>query len=254
MTGAAPAGTRLGGTGESCQAKNDCASDLSCIANICRKLELSLSRTPKSCFRVECANKADCCATFAPNVNCETYRKNCEMDPIFCNTYRSLCECNRDCEEEQCVMAAAGCQTSAECTSAQTPFCLEGKCRQCDKDSACAGPGTKCVEGVCTAACAIDENCPPLHGCDNGVCVETGCKSDRECAFMQKNPLAVCRDSDCQVPCDTDSNCMGQQGEDGFQICEDGQCEFVGCESDAECRALLELDSQPGTTHAVCRE
>ena len=76
MMGTTSAETRLGGTGESCQAKNDCASDLSCIANICRKPELSLTRTPKSCFRVECANKADCCATFAPNVNCETYRRN----------------------------------------------------------------------------------------------------------------------------------------------------------------------------------
>jgi hypothetical protein len=248
-----PGATRLGGVGESCQAKNDCGADLACVGNMCRAVELTLSRTPKSCYRVECATDQDCCQGFTPNTNCEMYRTNCEVDPIFCNTYRTLCECSRECVEELCMVATPGCKSSAECTSAQTPYCLEGKCRQCDTDSACGATGQKCVEGVCTAPCRIDENCPALHSCMDGTCVETGCKSDRECAFMQKNPRAVCRDAQCSVPCDRDADCTGDEAADNFQVCDQGHCVFVGCESNGECRALLDLEAMPGNVKAVCR-
>ena len=104
------------------------------------------------------------------------------------------------------------------------------------------------------AACTIDENCPLLHTCKDGKCVETGCKSDRECAFMTKNPRGICSDGKCQIPCDTDSDCsVAADPTSAFQVCDTGQCVFVGCESDAECRALLGLENQPGTAHAVCR-
>jgi hypothetical protein len=188
-----------------------------------------------------------------PNANCATYKMNCDTDPIFCNTYRSLCECNKECMDEQCVAAAPGCMSNAECTSQQTPYCVDSKCRQCDTDSACPGAGNKCVEGVCMAACTIDENCPLLHACQAGACVDTGCKSDRECAFITKNSRAVCLETKCQAPCDVDADCAGDKNTKGFQVCEQGQCVFVGCETDVECRALLDLESQPGTAHAVCR-
>jgi hypothetical protein len=248
-----PSSSRFSGAGESCQAKNDCAADLSCLMGVCRVVNLSLGRTAKSCYRVECATKEDCCASFVPNANCDVYQKNCETDPIFCNTYRSLCECSQDCMNELCVAAAPGCMSAGECTSQQTPYCVAGKCRQCDTDSACTGSGTQCVEGVCMAACTIDENCPLLHACKSGACVETGCTSDRECAFLTKNTLAVCHDAKCQVPCDVDSDCMGDKTTKGFETCEQGQCVFVGCDSDAECRALLGLENQSGNAHAVCR-
>jgi hypothetical protein len=254
-------GTRYGGQGESCQAKNDCAEDLSCVSNVCRQVSVPLSRVAKNCYRVECANKNDCCAGFVPKDSCPTYKQNCETDPVFCNTYRSLCECNQDCVDELCVAAPAGCMSNAECTSMQTPFCMQGKCRQCDKDSACTGDATKCVAGVCMAACRIDENCALLQKCQDGACVDTGCMSDRECAFMSAVTSAVCREGKCQTPCTADSDCKSTQssGADdndmirGPQICEKGQCVFVGCESDAECRALLKIESSPGNVRAVCR-
>lgn len=251
--GTQPTGNRYSGRGESCQAKNDCAADLSCLMGVCREVNVTLSRTPKSCHRVECASKDDCCASFSPNANCDTYKRNCDTDPIFCNTYRSLCECSKDCIDELCVAAAPGCMSNAECTSQQTPFCVAGKCRQCDKDSVCPGPGNQCVEGVCMAACSIDENCPLLHACQDNACVATGCKSDRECAFITKNTRAVCRATKCQAPCDVDADCAGDKTTKGFQVCDQGECAFVGCESDVECRALLGLESQVSQAHAVCR-
>jgi hypothetical protein len=267
-TGMSGGSSRYGGKGESCTAKNDCEPNLACVMSVCRSLTVSLGRVPKSCYRVECATREDCCQAFVPNPNCATYESNCAMDPIFCNTYRSLCQCTQDCIDEQCVAAAPGCKTNAECTSTQTPYCVEGKCTQCDKDTACAGAGAKCAQGVCMAACKRDENCPLLHACQDGVCADTGCTSDRECAFMSKNQLAICNAGECELPCSTDTDCATMSNTPnqgmmtmtaaanatrGFEACDMGKCVFVGCESNAECRALLGLESQRNNVTAVCR-
>jgi hypothetical protein len=250
-----PPGTRYSGRGESCQAKNDCAGDLACEMNVCREVNLPLARTKKSCHRVECAKQEDCCTSFVPNANCAMYKMNCETDPIFCNTYRSLCECSLTCMDQMCVTGAPGCKADGECTSQQTPFCVDSRCAQCASDGDCPGMGAKCVAGTCMAACTIDENCPLLHSCKEGKCVDTGCKSDRECAFVTKNPRGACSsDGTCHVPCDADADCaMPTDPTSGFQVCDSGECVFVGCESDAECRALLGLENQTGTVHAECR-
>jgi hypothetical protein len=245
---------RYSASGETCQAKNDCEPGLSCLTAVCRDGGLSnLAHLPKSCHRVECASKQDCCDTFVANANCDTYKANCAMDPVFCNTYRSLCECSQDCMDELCVMAEPGCMSDAECTSTQTPFCVQNKCHQCAKDSDCGGNGTKCAAGVCMAPCQSDENCPLLSSCQDNACVATGCSSDRECAFITKNARAVCRDKVCTSPCAIDSDCAAEKNTTGFDVCEDGQCKFIGCETDSECRALLALSSQRGSVHAVCR-
>jgi len=243
---------RYGGRGESCQAKNDCAAELSCVSSMCREVTLSLSHTDKDCYRVECTETADCCESFTPNPNCDAYRDNCETDPIFCNTYRTLCECNQDCIDEACVAAAQGCSSNAECTSTQTPFCVGTRCSQCGEDTDCAGAGTQCVDGVCMAACAIDENCPPLHACQDSVCVDVGCSTDRECVFVTGDTQAACVDGDCGVPCNDDADCA-RDSDSRFQVCESERCVFVGCDTDAECRALFGLHSMPGDAHAVCR-
>jgi hypothetical protein len=246
-----PSGNRYGGRGESCQAKNDCADPLACVGNVCRDVMLSLSHTGKDCHRVECEASEDCCTDFVPNPNCDAYRENCEVDPIFCNTYRALCECNKTCEDELCVASAPGCTMDAECTSAQTPFCADGTCKQCREDSQCAGAATQCVDGVCMAACALDEHCPLLHACQDSACVMVGCSTDRECVFAYKSAQAICVEGDCRAPCDGDDDCVSEDSQ--FQVCEEGQCVFVGCENDAECRAFLDLYQQSGPTRAVCR-
>ena len=256
-------GTRFSGRGESCQGTNDCEAKLSCVMGSCRENGIGLEHLPKACHRVECASKQDCCAAFTPNDKCETYKANCAMDPIFCNTYRSLCECSQDCVEELCVAAQPGCMSDRECTSAQTPFCMEGKCRQCNKDSACPGSNAKCAAGVCMSPCTDDANCPLLYSCQSNACVQTGCGSDRECAFITKNPSAVCRDKKCQSPCAVDADCAGSAAamtsasaaavSSGFEICDQGECKFVGCETDTECRALLNVAGERGKVRAVCR-
>jgi hypothetical protein len=103
------------------------------------------------------------------------------------------------------------------------------------------------------AACTIDENCPLLHDCQDSACVDVGCRSDRECVFVTGDALGKCREGECKVPCEADTDCVSEALEDRFQVCEQGECVFVGCESDVECRALLGLASMPGNAHAVCR-
>jgi hypothetical protein len=105
------------------------------------------------------------------------------------------------------------------------------------------------------APCANDANCPLLYSCVDNACTRTGCESDRECAFITKNARATCVDKACQSPCNADSDCVGMEPSNmtSFQACVDGQCKFVGCESDRECRAALGIAAVPGKVRAVCR-
>src|SRR5690606_3058805 len=57
---------RLGGLGESCQARNDCAPDLACLHGACQLRGLDLKPTGKECYVIECRSKDDCCADFFP--------------------------------------------------------------------------------------------------------------------------------------------------------------------------------------------
>lgn len=254
---------RFSGRGESCRAKNDCAPPLACVDATCQMVDLPLGHTTKSCHRVECAAQSDCCAGFVPHERCDVYKENCATDPIFCNTYRSLCECRKECVDQLCVDEPPGCKSSAECTSEQTPHCVDGKCGQCDTDAACGRSDARCVQGMCIGACTADEQCPALQRCRDGVCKESGCESHRECAFLTKSPRALCTQQKCQVPCEVDRDCNREAERDddadestsdlGFQVCRQGQCVFVGCESDVECRALLGIENERGNARAVCR-
>lgn len=243
--------SRYSGVGETCRASNDCAEDLVCMTSMCTSVTLALPHTGKECHRVECEEDADCCSDFVPNENCAAYEENCRTDPVFCATYRSLCECSQRCEDSLCVAAAPGCSDSAECTSTQTPFCVSGSCAQCERDANCPGDGTKCVEGVCAAACQISEQCPPLHACEEGECIVVGCQTDRECVFLRGDPQSRCVEGDCITPCDADSDCSGEGMR--FFVCLQGECTFVGCETDAECRAFLGLNLPTSMSTAVCR-
>lgn len=242
-------GGARGRRGESCQATNDCVDGLGCVTQVCRDVTVPLGHTPKSCHRVECATDDECCDDFVPHTNCATYEANCAMDPVFCNTYRSLCQCSRRCEADLCVEAPPGCGADAECTSAQTPYCVEGACAQCAKDAQCPGVGAKCRDGVCAAPCVQDEECALLEACRDGDCVDVGCQSDRECAFLMQHALARCSDGACRIPCASDAECA----EMAFQVCAEGQCLFVGCETDVECRAYLGLQRTTERARAVCK-
>lgn len=238
----------FGNLGESCSARNDCDEGLSCIQSTCRSDSSGIARTAKSCDRVECDTGDDCCAGFVPNPDCPVFEANCAMDPVFCNTFNNLCVCARDCRENLCVGATPGCENDGECTSSQTPYCVEGGCRQCRDDSNCGG-ALKCIAGLCEAPCVRDEQCPFLFACQEGDCVEVGCRSKRECFFITRDDRVDCLGAECVVPCRRDADCS-----EDFQVCDRGQCTFIGCETDAECRAALGLENSNDVVTARCRE
>jgi hypothetical protein len=119
--------------------------------------------------------------------------------------------------------------------------CLGGKCGQCASDDDCGGAGSDltCVSGKCQAPCQGDGDCAGFDRCLQGKCVESGCQTNRECIAATRNVEATCgTDGKCIVPCQTDLECGNPKGYSFFS-CVGGQCLYMGCESDKDCRLLL---------------
>ncbi len=239
---------RRGKAGESCRARNDCETGLSCISEQCVPGPPLLSFTGKACFRIQCGNDADCCADFVPAAGCDVYERDCQANPNNCDAFRTLCQCRKTCSSELCVDPGPSCTTNANCPSSTTPYCVERRCVECREHGDCLDT-ERCVSGACEAACKTNENCPPLHACSNGLCVPSGCTSDRECAFVLDNPKGRCVNTACIIACANSNECNAS----AFEVCENGLCIFAGCQTDAECRAYLDLNNSPGNTQAVCR-
>jgi len=238
-----------GHVGESCRARSDCDVGLVCIRNVCILDGLGLSATGKSCFLVECAENADCCANFVPDPNCGVYEAACNQNPTQCLSYFSLCQCNEACENERCVDRGAGCLIDDHCPFASEPHCVEGHCVACVEHGDCPGSNDRCVNGSCEAGCVDDEQCPLFYECTDSACVPSGCTSDRECIYLFSDARGVCRDARCALACRADFECDATQGE----ICVEGRCVFAGCTTDAECRVAFDAANEPTGVRAVCR-
>lgn len=240
---------RRGNAGESCRARNDCASGLACVKDVCVVGGSDLSVTGKSCYRVECEADADCCAAFVPGPECDLYEDACQANPEDCDAFRLFCQCNRVCEEAICIDTGPACSMDEECPGLTSPYCVDTRCVECREHGDCLGEKERCIEGTCTEPCESDEQCPLLHTCDAGTCILSGCTSDRECVFVLGHPNGRCAESECYVGCVEDAECDAS----AFEVCHEGRCTFIGCESDAECRAYLDLSEPTGNARAECR-
>lgn len=206
---------RLGGLGESCQARNDCAPDLACLHGACQLRGLDLKPTGKECYVIECRSKDDCCADFflPPQEYCEWLHSFCQDgDAAACKEYEQNCVCRLECVEDRCVLP-------------DTP---------CEEDDQC-GQGRVCRDGRCAKTCAHDAQCGLLEACIDGTCAQTGCSSDRQCVYLLEHPRAYCDQGSCRVRCTENLDCNMW----ALEICHGGRCVFAGCTNDAECRAAL---------------
>lgn len=193
--------------------------------------------------------------------------ENPDYDPSNDICYdAALCEpCAFACKNEQCVSACTG---DPDCGSGR---CVGDVCVQCEEDSDCTSigySGYRCLGGSCISPCERNEECPLFNTCNasSGKCEYVGCTTDHECqiAYMtadsdgrgatcETNPQAAEEGQPakvCQLSCTADAEC-GR-----FDVCNNGSCVFIGCESDEECRAYLGLYPQAGTSplgRAVCR-
>lgn len=276
---------RLARKGEACQTTNDCAGGLACMpgageSNVgtCVVGVFNVSQTAKECVTIECQQAADCCDD--PPSGCALLKTRCETDLAqddaaaspYCAQYALECVCDatkRDCENGQCV---SKCTDDSSCATSGGK-CLGGKCGQCANDDDCKkGDPTSdlaCVNAKCQPPCKGDGDCPGFERCLQGRCMESGCQSNRECISATRNVEATCgTDGRCIVPCQTDLECGNPKGYSFFS-CVQGQCLYMGCESDKDCRLFLKgTGSSTGTTsggtsgsssvstkeHIICRD
>lgn len=237
--------------------------------------------------QVACETDSGCTYySYNAQVTCMKPPRTCDCSNPDYNISNPICSdpdcteplCLLRCEEERCVTDRS-CSQNADCQQFGLPLCDGGRCVECKKSSDCDDDET-CEEGVCHTPCKHDEECPLFYGCDtdSGECEYVGCKTDRECilaANRSSNPedpqsvptnsgedarLQRCLPSaesnikTCKVPCENDGSCGAQS------VCDEGFCKFIGCESDADCRAYLGIanqmptDAKPYVSTAVCRE
>lgn len=238
-----------------CKATADCAS------NTCDTSEEphTCTLTGADCTNTTCATVVNSCSSLRCT-NCENpdYKPT---DPI-CSDPDCEDVCEYVCKDERCVVDTS-CKEDADCPAAVKPFCSDsGQCVECLSDDDC--DDEECQNGRCGPECEVDTQCPVFHACQSKSCVFVGCRSDRECvlglgaASGQDPRLAKCKIEKgigtCSFPCQIDAQCAPTE------VCLDGSCEYIGCESDTECKTILGLhnvpsptDDRPWVMTAVCR-
>jgi hypothetical protein len=224
------------------------------------------------CVLVECHAPEDCCPP--RSTQCDSLQAECEGGFTFaCDAYIQQCVCDAtkfSCDEGKCTQACTpsdgGLGSYDICRSLGGGYtCFGGKCVQCvtDKDCSILGGNREmtCKDNKCQSKCAKDQDCDPFYTCDTAAasCVYAGCKTNLECISKIANPLAICANGKCDVPCKSDPECGGVQsvgGIDGvtagLQVCVEGHCADVGCDSDDQCRILNHLVGGSRVT-AECR-
>jgi hypothetical protein len=250
------AGTpRVGGTlGESCQVSSDCAEAYVCVQSTCVLGDLGVEPTSNECVLVQCEKPVDCCPK--PNAQCATWKQQCDIAtgaggaggggvvlPSSCTLFNNPsfgCKCDEtkfSCNKHVCKDASSACTLDEDCFGLGK--CNQGECVACVKNEDCDqfGVPMACSKNQCVAACKNDSGCPAFSTCQNGACVETGCKDDRECIASKKDARSRCQAGKCATPCDKDAEC--NIGTFSFQGCVKGYCQELGCKTHQECKIRL---------------
>ncbi len=247
-------GGATSGRQQTCSNSGDCKDGLLCVNQTCIQNDYPVEATAKECIVIECEADADCCANFeAPNF-CAQYIADCAdqgaggffgFDP--CETANGpACTCTQKCDQQLCV-TPQGCESDDECTTPGLPLCdtAASACVEClTVDDCDAADGEKCIANVCDAGCEVNEDCPLFHSCTAGECKDTGCTSDRECILFTRRSDSVCKAVEgserkqCSVPCTENAECGP------LQLCKEGECMFLGCETAEECRTYLGIENE----------
>jgi hypothetical protein len=208
-----------------------------------------------------CYSDGDCAINSCSSPYCRC--DNPDYDPTAPICEDEDCEgiCGWTCEGQLCAVDLS-CNIDSDCVNA-TPFCDDGACVQCLSDEDCE-EDVACIAGVCGPECEADSECGLFEVCQDDACLYVGCQTDRECVLSapvgsEQDPrLAVCLIEagvgTCVFPCDIDAQCGPTE------ICVDSVCEYIGCDTDTECKTIAGLHDQPPptaeqpwTTAAECR-
>ena len=231
-----------GERGESCQSRADCAAGLACINSVCAKADFGIAQSAKTCVAIDCMTAVDCCPKINVS-NCAFYQTQCGDGAVdtYCKLYNDNCKCKEDqyvCTADNKCLTKYSCGSDGGTTCPSGYVCNAGtECVRCLKDTDC-GSGQACTpEHACVTSCQKHADCNYLQDCKMGICVETGCTTDRECVAKNVNPLSKCAMGKCQTPCQTDTEC--NVGRYSYQACVMGSCQDIGCETNEECRIRL---------------
>jgi hypothetical protein len=218
-----------------------CLAAADCAPNTCDPTTHKCSVTGFDCSLTACA--LNVCSF--PRCNC-TNPDYDQTNPI-CIDEECQGICGFTCKDERCVVDTS-CASDDDC-SLTTPFCNNTKCGECRTSDDCEKE--ECIAGHCGPICKTDTQCPLFEACQAGECVFVGCRSDRECVLKagtttQDPRLAKCRVENgrgaCVFPCEIDAQCAPSE------VCLDGVCEYIGCETDGECKTIAGLHNLPAPT------
>ncbi|WP_437650053.1 hypothetical protein [Sorangium sp. So ce362] len=125
----------------------------------------------------------------------------------------------------------------------------------CDGDDACED-GTRCVEGLCIAACEFSYECGADRVCVNGECAD-GCSDSAPCAAAgTRCDRGVC------VPDPANPECSDAAPCEGGALCVEGAC-TARCTTHDDCAAgevcnavtgacMADPSPQPGCATTAC--
>lgn len=253
-----------------CQGTYQVSTDACQVAADCPK---NICIIPSGSVSGSCAlSGAFCDAT----TTCTTYTATCSsricncVNPIYkpedpiCSDPDCEDICLLRCQDNLCLEDKS-CKTDAQCLALGLQVCDGGRCVECTSKADCDEDNEEtCVSGRCHKPCKANEECPLFEACVDGDCEYVGCNDDRECILAASRGLqgvggtsnaqsagaddprlykCLANDADpkhktCKIPCENDGSC-GQ-----FQVCDEGYCKFVGCNSDEQCRNYLGIANQ----------
>lgn len=235
-----------------------CTVAADCPANTCDPVTQLCALTQVDCSATACTTYSNVCQS-----TCVCTNPDYNPSASICTDPDCEDICGFTCRDDRCVVDDS-CLSDTEC-AATTPFCVSGACVECKKDADC--DDEKCVNGHCGPRCKADTQCGLFEACQGGECVHVGCRTDRECvlqaraqnaASAQDPRLAKCEVENgvgkCVMPCDIDAQC------EPTEVCLEGTCKYIGCETDAECKTIAGLHDlpvstpeRPWVTTAVCK-
>jgi hypothetical protein len=245
-------------TGNCVVSSGQCTSSVDCLANKCVEGKCTLDFTA-------CGSDAECTSNTCVGGFCAC--ENPSFDPADPVCSDEECEglCLWACEDSRCVIPR-DCEDDDGCFGS-TPLCVDGTCVECTASVDCSFDKV-CLSGKCETPCKSDLQCALFEACQAGECLYVGCRSDRECSLIPDlealglsanldRRLLRCNTEDgigrCLIPCQTDAQCLPTE------VCTGGLCEYIGCESTAECKSIVGLhdqvatDDQPWIPTVECR-
>ncbi len=246
-------------TGQCAVSSGECSGNVDCLANKCVGGACTLNFTA-------CDSDAECAANTCLGGTCACENPTFTPEHPLCTDPDCEGLCLWSCEESRCALPTT-CRGDEDCVGSK-PVCAAGSCVECARSADCSFDKV-CASGSCETRCENDSHCALFEACQAGECLYVGCRSDRECTLIPDvRALGLSAGFDtrllrchteagvgrCLVPCQTDAQC------EVSEVCNGGLCEYIGCDSSAECKTIIGLhdqvssDAQPWVPTVECRQ